>query len=325
MTSLLFFVFPIKLDGASPVANEVGADPPDVPCEHVITIERQTNSVLISFPPGTGHFYQVQESTDLMNWTNIWFLTGESSNLMRSVSTIGTQQRFFRSSSVASSLVGEWVCQDVDNRYHMQIGWNAVNQAFEGVLTTLGEWSAYVGFSNGEYVWTNKPTSDAAGWIERQKWRVGANGQSTSNYWLQGYVQLSTCTNPILTTSFTRFSKLNFPFSDWAPCLIGEWESQAPDNSYRMRVRWNGTNQVFEGTLTRQGQQSAGVGFSTNELIWAATPNENPKFWSEAQKYRTGTNGMSTGFYWRHGTLNIDDCTDSMMRAAFNSFVRVSN
>ena len=116
-----------------------------------------------------------------------------------------------------------------------------------------------------------------------------------------------------------------FRYSTWANCILGEWESTLPDNQYRMMVTWNFTDKRFDGILTQNGSASADVGFTIGELVWTAIPTNDPQFLLEMQEYRSGSGGVSTGFFWQEGTIDLTYCTDLTLTSTQIPFQRVTN
>lgn len=100
------------------------------------------------------------------------------------------------------------------------------------------------------------------------------------------------------------------------PSLVGTWEAQITDNQYQMQVTWNSAANRYEGILTKQGQASQYVGFSIGELVWTATvsydSNNNVSI-QASQKYRWGSNGVSSGFQWFNHIVNLNASTADIL------------
>lgn len=92
--------------------------------------------------------------------------------------------------------------------------------------------------------------------------------------------------------------------------FVGTWEAQVPDNRWQMKVTWNSQANRYEGTLTKQGQRSLYGGFSLGELCWTATVFDEHTM-NVQQKYRWGSNGVSTRFEWRSGVVDLDKSTEN--------------
>lgn len=90
--------------------------------------------------------------------------------------------------------------------------------------------------------------------------------------------------------------------------FIGTWEAQVPDNRWQMKVIWNSQANRYEGTLVKQGRRSLYAGFSLGELCWIATLFDEHTM-NVQQKYRSGSNGVSTGFQWASGEVDLDQNT----------------
>ncbi|EDN67041.1 secreted protein [Beggiatoa sp. PS] len=106
--------------------------------------------------------------------------------------------------------------------------------------------------------------------------------------------------------------------------LSGIWESSTEDNHWQMEVTWNQTSNQYEGKLIKQGILSELVGFSIDELVWIAIPTSNVEELKEQQKYRYGSNGVSTGFVWRDGIVYLNKSTDYTLITSQSIFSRVS-
>ena len=224
-----------------------------------------------------------------------------------------------------SFLIGEWEYQNSENQYRMRVEWDDIGERFEGTLTKQGQLSEYVGFTLGELCWIVVPTDDPKVLTEQQKWRTGANGVSTSYEWRNGTIKLEECTNNELITPNGKFLRVTETVhtSSAQLFLTGEWESQDLDNHYRMRVELNEKKQRFEGFLSKQGQLSEHVGFTLEELCWIATPTVDENVLMEQQKWRTGANGISTGYEWRNGTIDLTECSDNkIVNSSDRSFLK---
>ncbi len=92
--------------------------------------------------------------------------------------------------------------------------------------------------------------------------------------------------------------------------FVGTWEAQLPDNRFLMKVTWNSQANQYEGTLAKQGQLSLYVGFSLGELFWTATLFDEHTM-NVQTKYRQGSNGVSTGFQWHSGVVDLDQSTEN--------------
>ncbi len=109
-----------------------------------------------------------------------------------------------------------------------------------------------------------------------------------------------------------------------ASLLIGEWEAQGqPDNLYRMRVEWNSEQEEFKGFLTQQGKMSEFVGFTLGEHVWTATPTSDPNILAEEQKWRSGSDGVSTEVTWTTGTVDLTKCSADELVSTQFAFKRV--
>ena len=117
-----------------------------------------------------------------------------------------------------------------------------------------------------------------------------------------------------------------FPFSIFAQDLniIGTWESPVADNHWQMNITWNQALNQYDGTLTKNGVLSERVGFSVGELVWTATPTSNVDQLKEEQKYRRGSNGISTGFEWKNGIVYLNQSTNSTLITSQSTFSRVN-
>jgi hypothetical protein len=82
-------------------------------------------------------------------------------------------------------LIGEWECLTPGNHYRMRVDWDSPNKQFRGYLSKQGQTSENVGFRLGELVWIAQPSGEHT-FIERQEWRNGANGTSSSYQWRNG-------------------------------------------------------------------------------------------------------------------------------------------
>jgi hypothetical protein len=75
-----------------------------------------------------------------------------------------------------------------------------------------------------------------------------------------------------------------------------------------MKVTFNSVANQYEGVLTKLGPTSKNVGFSVGELVWKATLSTNYKGETvllEQQKFRFGSNGISTRYEWRQGIIDL--------------------
>jgi len=112
----------------------------------------------------------------------------------------------------------------------------------------------------------------------------------------------------------------------WRTIFVGIWQAPFPDNQYRMRVTWNYSTNRYEGVLVRQGQTSQNVGFSIGEICWTAIlegVNGSSEQMTENQAWRTGSNGISTGFEWRIGQINLSSSTATTLVTTTATFRRV--
>jgi hypothetical protein len=105
--------------------------------------------------------------------------------------------------------------------------------------------------------------------------------------------------------------------------LIGMWEAQLPNNAYHMKVSWNEGLQRYEGVLIKNGYLSQSVGFSLGELVWTGTLTDNQSKLIEQQKGRWGVNGVSTGFQWSNGTINLDSSSSNELVTSTARFRRI--
>jgi hypothetical protein len=105
--------------------------------------------------------------------------------------------------------------------------------------------------------------------------------------------------------------------------LLGTWEAQIPGNYYHMRVSWNQEVQWYEGILALQGEASENVGFILGEPVWRAVPRGNPVIMREEQKWRSGSNGLSTNVWWSSGTVYLDKSSQDELVTSTAIFRRV--
>jgi len=90
-------------------------------------------------------------------------------------------------------------------------------------------------------------------------------------------------------------------------------------------VHWNpGTNQ-YEGILWRQGEGSYKVGFILGEVAWKAKLTNDPRRLHESQMIRTGNNGVSVGFKWLEGELDLDRSNADELVSSFAKLRRIKN
>lgn len=125
---------------------------------------------------------------------------------MRELSTSpsATSQR----TSATDFLEGVWEYQMPDNYAHVQVYWNLKMEQYEAILMRHGKISQWVGFVLGEVVWKAKPTSDPKRLHEYQLTRVGSNGASISQQWLEGELNLDRSSTDELVTSFGRLRRV---------------------------------------------------------------------------------------------------------------------
>lgn len=102
------------------------------------------------------------------------------------------------------------------------------------------------------------------------------------------------------TKTYAQTSRPGYP----ACLLIGEWEAQIPGNNYRLRVDWDGGDSKFKGYITKLGVASQNVGFAVGEFTYEASPPNDQGVMNDLGKYRYGSGGVSTGFFWASGTTN---------------------
>lgn len=95
--------------------------------------------------------------------------------------------------------------------------------------------------------------------------------------------------------------------------LLGEWEATIPSNRYRMRVKWDEGSREFHGILTRNGLDSADVGFEVGEHIWTAKVLGKPAIVVAVQKYRGGRGGISTSVDWLLGSLDLERSSENSL------------
>ena len=88
--------------------------------------------------------------------------------------------------------------------------------------------------------------------------------------------------------------------------LIGEWECVASGYHYRMHVHWDTSSKQLRGSLAKQGEGSASVGFHLGEHVWTAVPIGEPNILVELQKFRGGANGASSSSEWRIGKADLE-------------------
>jgi hypothetical protein len=102
-------------------------------------------------------------------------------------------------------LIGEWECLAPKNHFRMRVDWDSPNKEFKGYLTKQGEVSENVGYQLGELVWIAEPSGEHI-FIERQKWRSGANGKPSGYEWRNGNFDVGRSSLDSLVTSneFTR-------------------------------------------------------------------------------------------------------------------------
>lgn len=150
-----------------------------------------------------------------------------------SASSPATAQR----TSATDFMEGMWEYQMPDNYAHVQVYWNPKAAQYEGILMRHGKISQWVGFAIGEVVWRAKPTADPKRLEETQLTRVGSNGVSISQQWLEGEMNLDRSQPDELVTSFARLRRIGpgpgaatrppgGPDSATGKMLTGRWVGQ---------------------------------------------------------------------------------------------------
>jgi hypothetical protein len=94
-----------------------------------------------------------------------------------------------------------------------------------------------------------------------------------------------------------------------------------------MQVNWNSKLNRYEGILVKQGQLSQEIGFSIGELCWTATLVNEHRM-DVHQKWRWGSNGVSTRVEWRSGVVDLDQSTVdafTMSLTSTSEFSQVAN
>lgn len=110
--------------------------------------------------------------------------------------------------SATDFLEGMWEYQMPDNYAHVQVYWNPRTEQYEAIMMRHGKISQWVGFVLGEVVWKAKPTGDPKRLHENQLTRVGSNGLSISQQWLEGELNLDRSSPDELVTSFGRLRRV---------------------------------------------------------------------------------------------------------------------
>lgn len=110
--------------------------------------------------------------------------------------------------SATDFLEGVWEYQMPDNYAHVQVYWNPKAEQYEAIMMRHGKISQWVGFVLGEVVWKAKPTGDPKRLHENQLTRVGSNGVSLSQQWLEGELNLERSSPDELVTSFGRLKRV---------------------------------------------------------------------------------------------------------------------
>ena len=105
--------------------------------------------------------------------------------------------------------------------------------------------------------------------------------------------------------------------------LRGSWESSDVKNRWRMCVSWAQSSGRWEGHLTENGYLSGVVGFAAGELVWTAMPNSNSSQMQENQKYRWGSNGVSTGYQWQDGVVYLAQSSNQRLVTSNSTFVKL--
>ncbi len=218
------------------------------------------------------------------------------------------------------SLPGIWEARNADNHWQMEVTWNQASNQYEGKLKKQGGGSASVDFYIGESVWSAAPTANADELIEQQKWRWGGG---VAFEWKQGIVYLDKSTYHTLNTSQSVFSRVENFVSPQNINLFSVWENQNADDHWQMEVTWNQALSQYEGKLTKQGALSASIGFSIGELVWTATQTANVHELTEQQKWRSGSNGISTDFGWNQGVIYLGESTYNTFITSQTTFSRV--
>lgn len=123
--------------------------------------------------------------------------------------------------------------------------------------------------------------------------------------------ETSASSQPEASSSIPEQNPETTPSSTSDPTLInllGVWESQQVQNQWQMEVRWDPQENRYKGIIIKQGGGSEYVGFSNNELVWSATALNVGEL-AVKQKYRWGSNGISTGIEWVDGTVTLNQDT----------------
>ncbi|MDD5175096.1 MAG: caspase family protein [Sterolibacterium sp.] len=120
----------------------------------------------------------------------------------------GTPPEDGQRTSATDFLEGMWEYQMPDNYAHVQVYWNPKAAQYEAILMHHGKISQWVGFVMGEVVWKAKPTSDPKRLQESQLTRVGSNGVSISQQWLEGELHLDRSSPDELVTSFGKLRRI---------------------------------------------------------------------------------------------------------------------
>ena len=105
--------------------------------------------------------------------------------------------------------------------------------------------------------------------------------------------------------------------------MVGEWEARIATNHYRIRVQWDKERNQFRGFLTKNGEDSASVGFRVGEHVWTALPIDEPDIVIELQKLRSGANGTSTKVVWRIGEVDLKQSSGNALVTTTAKFRKV--
>jgi uncharacterized caspase-like protein len=105
--------------------------------------------------------------------------------------------------------------------------------------------------------------------------------------------------------------------------LEGTWEYQIANSRAHIIVHWNPTTSQFEGVLSKQDRDTHAVGFTLGELVWKARLTDDPKRLQESQMFRTSLRGVSTGFKWLEGELNLERSSADELVSTFAKLRRV--
>lgn len=102
--------------------------------------------------------------------------------------------------------------------------------------------------------------------------------------------------------------------------LLGTWKSQLRNNRWEMTVTWNESKYRYEGVLTKQGKGSKAVGFTLGEIVWKATPTDNPDELEEQQMWRSS----STHYGWFTGIVYLSRSSNALLVTTYSKFDRAN-